>query len=635
MRYVRKLQVASNDNIYHVIYVDQANGNDGNIGIDDETKPAKTLQKAIDALVNINEPCEVRIVSDYTINGLERIIKVTSNKVVVTCANGAVITGLATSPTTTIEPKFIKVGSTYKELASTCDELDAEHYFDFSAKSFSNQNYTGSDNSYTQDVVMSIPNGYTVTTGMMIDARVAWVNARGPITAVDNTNHTMTVSLNTQNFKFYATTVGKYRIQNYGNATTNTFKYTKNNDSYQISGNTANVKTLQPSSLTIYNTFNLVFKNCKFESIYNNNNSINVQSSYAIRFESCSFEYCEKITGGNNEDVVFNDSYFYKSNYSIQAKHSYVRNSLFKRSTIAAIYGIVIEHNEICYNLQAIGGGISRKNTVDGRVYDKILIQNNEIHHIGGFLQGDYAAIYHYGQCEAVIQYNYIHDCIGRKAITGLFFGVYCDEGAYGMLVRYNMIVNCTVNSHTHFSRGCVFYNNLFAYPAVEQFRYARVCYEGGTSYIANIFHKGSILPERLQNLIDDGAMFQFNIIDTVLPLEETSNVHSNEIGIVPFTNPAASDFSIPNHRYQIGRITMGSSDIRNFNQSMIDTSFFEQTTNTSGAVLHPYGLPADSQWQSKRGFTVKFTNDYDKWFIQQEMNIYGITNEYLQNKIG
>lgn len=80
-----------------------------------------------------------------------------------------------------------------------------------------------------------------------------------------------------------------------------------------------------------------------------------------------------------------------------------MRNSLFKRSTIAAIYGIVIEHNEICYNLQAIGGGISRKNTVDGRVYDKILIQNNEIHHIGGFLQGDYAAIYHYGQCEAVI----------------------------------------------------------------------------------------------------------------------------------------------------------------------------------------------------------------------------------------
>ena len=70
----------------------------------------------------------------------------------------------------------------------------------------------------------------------------------------------------------------------------------------------------------------------------------------------------------------------------------------------------------------------------------------------------------------------------------------------------------------------------------------------------------------------------------------------------------------------------------------MVDTTFIEKRkvddTAETPVLKIPYGLPVDSQWQSERGISVSFTEDYDTWFIQQEMTIHNVTNEYLQNFI-
>ena len=629
MRFVRRLQATSNDNTNYVVYLDQTNGNDSNIVVNDSTKPAKTLQKAIDTAADMNKPCEVRIMSDYVISGSERIMKIKSNKVVVTCKDDVVITGLVASTVTNIEPFVIKVGSDFKQLAASCDFFDVEHYIDFSVKSVSNQHKDENSN-YVQNVVMNIPSGYNVSVGTLLDVYTACVNAHGVVTAISGNE--MTVELESSNYAVLRTAVGKYRFINYGDDE-NAFKFIKTNEIYQIIGDYTNVKTMQPSVLSLEVVFNLVFKNCNFECISNNNKiGISIINGYSIRFEGCSFEYCGKIWGSSNTDITFNNSYFHYTDNTVYSKNEIVKNCLFKSSYLAIQYSMLVQNNEFCYSLKGIATGISRKETSQAlnNIQNTLVIQNNELHHIGLLLQGDYGVIYQYGQKNAVIQYNYIHDCVGRTT-NGSITGIYCDEAAYGMLIRYNMLVNCTSSSYTHFGRGNVFYNNLFAYPVTEQIKYSENCYECGTSYIANIFHKGKISENYINKLETDDAMFQFNVIEEPLDIQETAYVHSNKVAEIPFNDPAHSDFEIPNHKYSIDKITMGSADVRNFNQSMIDTTFFERITNSNGTLKHSYGLPADSKWSDKRGLSVNFTPNYDKWFLEHVMSTFNVSNDYLQ----
>ena len=641
MKYVKVIPIASDDTTSHVVYLNQSTGDDTTAVIDDITKPAKTLQKAITLASTADSACEVRIVSDYVISGSETISKNVNNKVVVTCANGAVITGFAASPTTTLEPHIIKDGSVYKQLAANCHKLDVEHYLPFTAKTVTNQSYSSS--TYTQEVTLDVPSGYTVEVGMLIDLQIAWVNATGVITAVSNGE--ITATFKSSNYQMKVNDTGKYRIENYG-SDSSAFKFTKSGDTYTISGDTTNVKTIQPSRLSLSGIFNLVFKDCVFEGLDKDKTEvgesakcgISVGNCYALRFEHCEFHYCDRLLGSGNKDMTVNDCYFHNTNMRVYCTKLFVRNSLFKTSELLAGYGGVIENNTFCYSFKGINGGTSRREVNSSSANEKTIIQRNEFHHIGLLMQGDYGAIYFSGQTNLVIQYNYLHDCIGGTAY-GSLSGIYFDEGCYGILARYNLVVNCTHNSYTHYGRGNVFYNNLFAYPAVNQLKYsASICYEGATSYIANIFYKGNIDQNYMENLVNDNAAFQFNVVDRAIGISDSHYIHSNVQGFISFKAPAEGDFEIDGHSFSIGKVTGGSSNVRNYNQSMVDTTFIEKRkvddTAETPVLKIPYGLPVDSQWQSEIGISVDFTQDYDTWFIQQEMAIHNVTNEYLQHFI-
>ena len=201
MKHVRRLTATSNDTMSLVVYLDQANGNDSTAAIDDSSKPAKTLQAAITLASGANAPCEVRIVSDYVVDENETISKTGSSKVMVTCVNDenitATITGLAATDTTELEPHIIKDGTTLKELAASCNVFDVENYLVFAVKEVDNQQKDAWD-IYTQDIVMDVPSGYTVTAGMLIDVQTGWVNAHGEITEVSNGE--MTVHLTSGNY---------------------------------------------------------------------------------------------------------------------------------------------------------------------------------------------------------------------------------------------------------------------------------------------------------------------------------------------------------------------------------------------------------------------------------------------------
>ena len=640
MKYVKVIPISSNDEISHIVYLDQTTDYDGTPVIDDSAKPAKTLQAAITAASSIEFPCKVVIKENYVISGKETISKTSNNKVVVTCDTGKVITGFAASASTALEPHIIKDGSVYKLLAANCHKLDAEHYLSFVAKSVENQTYVSGI--YEQDVTMDIPSGYTLAVGMLIDLQIGWVNAVGPITSVDTNTGEMVAHISSANYQMKQGGTGKYRIENYG-SDSNAFKFTESSGTYTISGDTTNVKTIQPSRLSLSGVFNLVFENCTFEGLDKEKDlldntakcGISISNCYALRFEGCKFEYCNRLLGSGNKDITVNNCYFNNTTMRVYCTKLFVRNSLFKTSELLAGYGGVIENNEFCYSFKGIYGGIHRREANSSSVNERTIIQRNEFHHIGLLMQGDYGVIYIFGQVNMIIQYNYLHDCIGGTDY-GSLTGIYFDEGCYGILARYNLIVNCTSNSYTHYGRGNVLYNNLFAYPAICQIRYsAKVCYEAATSYIANIFYNGDFFQDYMENMANDNSIFQFNVADKALYISDSHFVHDNEKAVAPIPKASKGNFEV--NQIQIGKIGMGASNVRNYNQSTIDTTFFKPTNASPvpSPEIYKYncGLPSTSDWISERGISVDFTEvGYDKWFIDQEMSMFNITNDYLTN---
>lgn len=633
MKRIIKILEKSNDTTTNTVYLDQVNGDDSTAVRNNSTAPAKTLQGAINLAVQFS-PCTILITSDYVISGTEMISKTDEGKVIITCDEGVSITGLSSGVTTDLQPTIIDNDGVYEELASSCNMFDVANYINFSILTIESHTIESSIN--CQTVTMSVPNGYNISAGVLLEINTGWVTALGKVLSV--ANGVMTVYIESSNYEIVTTSSGKYRFLNY-NEQPDTFVFTENNGVYTVQKN-GTIKTPQSSFLYLFKVLNLVFKNCNFVGLNNGTRGLLLDHCYSIRIEDCSFEYCNVMKMWSSIDVTIDNCYFYRTDIAAPAtgKHIFIRNSLFKTSMISSVYSsITIEHNTFCYSKKAISGGIGRRDSFSQAVDNMVLIQFNEFHHIGMLLQGDYGVIYRYGQGKMIVQYNYIHDCCGRTT-NGSISGIYCDEGAYGILCRYNLIVNTTRSSYTHFGRGNVFYNNIFAYSVINHIIYGntnKLTYEGGTSYLANIFVGGTIELNYLDLIDKDGGMFQMNAIDTDYGFRDTFNRHSNIIEAnLPFTDAANGDFSLT-QPYKKDKVSMGSTNVRHFSQSTIDTSFFDlkDTSDT-----YHCGLPAESKWASYEDLNLSLeyygnTYTYDKWFILYEMELFNVSNEYLINK--
>lgn len=618
-------RIGYNDNLIvsKVIQVDQLNGDDSTAAVGG--MPAKTLQRALSIASTISETVEIQIVSDYIVNSNETVTKKSKNTCIITCKNGAMITGLQKEqPIQTVSvdtiPRILLADGSYRRISGSCHWMDALNYYPFK---ISRVIRTQIDNgTYTQDVEFPAPEGITLTTDSLLDIHTGWVNAKGAVTSVSG--NIVQATIESENYKITTNSGGFYRIENYGNDS-NGFNVVKSVSGYTIQGNFENIRVPKDGLLTFYKCFNIIFKNCEFSCLGNGSKGLVLNECYAMSLRNCQFNHCSTTTFSSCVDVSVFDCFFFDTSLkTTRGVEIYIARNLFKHCmiTFGGDSG-VIEYNTICYYFKGIESGVSRASLK--LKIGRMVVQYNELHHIGMLLQGDYGVIYRYGQSDCIFQYNYIHDCAGRNS-DGSITGIYMDEGAYGCLCRYNLILNVTSSSYTHFSCGCVFYNNLFAYPLQEQIRYSQPTYAGGSSYIANIFFKGNLDPENIKKILDDGAAFQLNMYDANIELPSGIMCHSNVKDTPPFRNAMAADFYVGS--YVNGKVSMGSTDRRNKTQSTIDTSFID------GVIA--FGIPDTSALKEQASINERFIIDgneysYDVWFKKAEMKVYNVTNEYLE----
>lgn len=603
------------------VILDQVNGDDDTSSIGGGS--AKTLQKAMSLVESVDDTVEVRIVSDYVVGYEETVTKQSKNTCIIKCVNGSKITGLqrlsSVSNRTNLMPKIIYADGEYRRVSSSCHWMDALNYFPFSVNRIINFRKDGNNN--IQEIEIPVPSGVSMQIDNVLDIQTGWVRATGVITSV--TDGIAVATVNSKNYQITTSSSGFYRIENYGNDS-NGFIFSRNGEEYIINSRFTEVQSQKKSCLIFKDSFNVVFADCEISCLGDSNVSVKFEDCYAVSMCNCQFSYCNKVEAFQCTDTLVKDSFFLETDFkSSYGEHLYILNNLFKHSDISfEREGGLIEHNTICYSFKGISSGISR--TLNNPKIGKMVVQYNELHHIGLLLQADYGVLYIYGQSDCVFQYNYIHDCVGRNS-SGSITGIYMDEGAYGCLCRYNIILNCTSSSYTHFSCGCVMYNNLFAYPLQEQIRYSQLTYEGGTSYVGNIFYKGTLNKETVNKMTQDGAHFQFNMYDSEIELDESTRCNCNEKDVPPFSNPSKANFYIG--QYSRGLISMGSTDVRALNQNTINTTFLDKDMG--------YGITDSSAWKAQETFTSIFTIDsqefpYDVWFKRCEQKIYDVTNDYL-----
>ena len=618
-------RVGYNDNVLasKVIQVDQLNGDDSIAAVGGT--PAKTLQKALSIASTISETVEIQIIRDYIVNGDETVTKKSKNTCIITCKNGAMITGLQGEQSiqtviTDAIPRILFANGDYRRISGSCHWMDALSYYPFIISRIINTQIE--NNVHIQDVEFTAPEGVTLTTDSLLDIHTGWVNAKGVVTSVSG--KTIQATIKSDNYEITTNSKGYYRIENYGDDSDG-FKVVKSENGYTIQGNFENVRVPKNGLLTFYKCFNIIFRDCEFSCLGNGSRGLVLSGCYAMSLRNCRFNHCSTTTFYSCVDTSVLDCFFLDTSIrTILGVGIYIARNLFKHCmiTFGGDSG-TIEYNTICYYFKGIASGVSR-NSLESKI-GRMLVQYNELHHIGMLLQGDYGVIYRYGQSDCIFQYNYIHDCAGRNS-DGSITGIYMDEGAYGCLCRYNLVLNVTSSSYTHFSCGCVFYNNLFAYPLQEQIRYSQLTYAGGSSYIANIFFKGILESATIKKILSDGAAFQLNMYDVDIELPSGIMCHSNVKDAPPFRNAVASDFYVGS--YANGKITMGSTNIRSAGQSTIDTSFIDGTVT--------FGIPNTSIWKDQTSVDERFTINgteysYDMWFKKAEMKVYGVTNEYLE----
>lgn len=614
----KKTDINVSTNVNDYIIVDSELGNDDTAEIN-SSNSCRTLEKAIELADTYNKDIKIRIVKDY--NSDHNIVitnRINTNKIIITCENDSIISNLISAVgnqgNTSYVPYFIYNDGLFIENAASCDEYDAINYIEGNIISIVTPPEQ-SGGMYINTIELPRPD-LNFTLNSKIHLFSLWHNTICDIIEIRESS--IVVKTSSVNYNYQVNQYCKYRVINYQGLKEG-FLYTKSDNTYTIEYNSVFKYMPKIISLTVSNSVNIEFYNCTIIGL-----NISINNSYAVTFNSCKFQYCDSIYI-NQSIVNFKNNYFFKIQrhlYNSRKSSVIISNNIFKGCSYILIQGAgLVQYNEFCYGKSAIYYNNVSRRTIQFNT-EKCVIRNNYIHHMGQFLYGDFAAIYGGGNANCDIYYNVIKDCIGRP--NDYYHGVYMDEGANNVSIKYNLVINCNCNFKTHFGYGNIVYNNLSAYPVKDHIAYdLNGTLQSATSFIANIFYEGTV---NYYNVLTDNALFQYNLFDKSVT---TSPPVLNYKTTIPFTDPKNCDFSLSVNPFTYDIISIGSTNIRNKDQSFIDTSFFDRKIKYGITETHPYRdlVKFDLQLQYQ-GILYK----YDKWFKLAEKYFYNIENEYLNN---
>lgn len=224
-----------------------------------------------------------------------------------------------------------------------------------------------------------------------------------------------------------------------------------------------------PEAISIMNSKNITFYNCKFFNNLGYSIGIKQNSEY------CEIKRCHFYNLGAGA-IKLGDCYQTDKTNHISIENNLINGYGFINASSAGILvtkanRITITHNTICngyYTGISIGWTWGYGTSYSYSNY----VANNHIHHLLQCVLSDGAGIYTLGKQEGtIIENNYIHDIVSRVNTASGSSLIYFDEGTSNVIARNNICFGSHTGFHEHYGKCNIIKNNLFAYNNIVGIR--------------------------------------------------------------------------------------------------------------------------------------------------------------------